>query len=108
MSKQPNWYVVDKSGAMTLCVDERDAKATLLECERLYPHLSPYFVTLLDPVSDYRRGFDDGFRAGEAALRMRIVKALAFDSTGNPNDFDFDEARADVIGRNGNDGEHYR
>lgn len=57
------WYVVNRYGAATLCVDEDNAHGVANECDLAWPANAPHVAVQLAPVASESRGsVPDGWR----------------------------------------------
>lgn len=48
------WYCVSRDGLATLCLNERNARQMVVECERDYPRQAPYRAAMLGDVAAER------------------------------------------------------
>lgn len=48
------WYVLDRNGAATLCVDEADARSVASECDQTFPRMAPHTPTRMVAIDRAR------------------------------------------------------
>lgn len=67
-----NWYMVNRDGMATLCVDREDAEAEARKADRAYPRNGPHRAVQLVEASfeaaDMATASADGFREGAAEM----------------------------------------
>ena len=76
-SREARWYMVDKDGAATLCVDEEDAKECAAHAFVAFPHMGPHRAVQLVEAStagftaaDMATASAQGFRDGVASIAV--------------------------------------
>ena len=64
------WYMVNKMGMATLCVEKEDAENEAADAQRFWPHMGPHRAVRLVEASftaaDMATAAADGFRDGSA------------------------------------------
>ena len=68
----PRWYMVNRDGMATLCVDRADAEKEAADAQRFWPHMGPHRAVRLVEASfdaaDMATAAADGYRASAAEV----------------------------------------
>lgn len=71
------WYMVNKMGMATLCVEKEDAENEAADAQRFWPHMGPHRAVRLVEASfeaaDMATAAADGFRAGASIAATWIA-----------------------------------
>ena len=72
------WYMVNKMGMATLCVEKEDAENEAADAQRFWPHMGPHRAVRLVEASfeaaDMATAAADGFRDGSACAAAEVAK----------------------------------
>lgn len=77
------WYMVNKDGAATLCVDQVDALKEAADANLCWPHLAPHQAVLLGPAHDFSTMIERGTKAW-ADTPDNWLEELRGDEPGQP------------------------
>ena len=81
LGKVGRWYMVNRDGMATLCVDRADAEKEAADAQRFWPHMGPHRAVQLVEASfepaDMATASADGFRSAAAELaKLRGQRAV--------------------------------